>query len=168
MLCLTFSLMLSGCETEEAENDGHGKVTKLEAYWAGSHWDGRVIQEGDFYVSCTATYEDGTTEDVDDWTMKEPVTIPANESVSFYVYYGGKKAQVTVPLDKYSGSSGSSSGSSGGSSGSRSLTRAQRNAMLAQSLKEQYPGHEHDYYVDLLMNEGLTQEEAEEALSAAA
>ncbi|MGI6736055.1 MAG: hypothetical protein ACOX41_01925 [Anaerovoracaceae bacterium] len=152
ILCVAFSALLTGCGEED-----HGKVTKLEAKWGGFHWAGYKIEDGDRYVFCTATYEDGTTEDVDDWTMKKPVKIPKKKGISFYVYYGGKRAKATVPPKAKE--------NSGSSSESRPLTREQKNAMLAETLKENYPGHEHDYYIDLLMNEGLTVEEAEEALS---
>ena len=149
-------ILLTGCSDEDEED--HGKVVKVEAHWWGDHYAGQVIKSGNVYVECNVTYEDGNTESVDDWTMKKPVTVPTEKSVSFYVYYGGMKDKVTVPKDKFY-TSGKPPITD------RKLTKEEENAMMADTLKEEYPGHGHQYYLDLLMNEGLTLEEAEEALS---
>ena len=160
-------LVMTGCNSSTSEkslfHQDHGKVTDLELstplYTSGSTlYDGDTIDSGDFHIKCEVIYEDGCREDTRDWTMEEPVTLDCTKENVITVSYGGIEKSITI---------GPTEGTKMYFSTGGNDSKLQNNTMLAETIIEQYPGHEREYYLDLLVGEGLSQNDAIDALNAA-
>lgn len=138
--------------------EDHGEVVDMKAWWRmPAIYDGHIIESGDEYVLCQVTYEDGTKAYVHDWTIEKPVTIDKNKKVKFTVIYGDFECKTSVgPAPKEQQNTTNIH-----------LTRAEQNAALAEDIIVGYPGHDHQWYLDQLNNEGLSYSEAEAALQVA-
>ncbi len=172
ILCLfiALTLLLTGCiDTEavkKAFHEDHGELIDIEVstplYTQGdASYDGQTIDSGDFHIKCMLIYEDGCEEETDDWTMDAPVTLDCTKENVITIHYEGFEKTVTVgPTEKFNPASVQKVSNS-------SISELQKNTMLAETIIEQYPGHGTEYYLDLLIEEGLSQNEAIAALNAA-
>lgn len=67
----------------------------ITASYSGDTEEGTTIDSGASGMKVTATFKDGSTKDVSDWTVKEPVTLVADQTSTVEIHYG----DVTTTVD---------------------------------------------------------------------
>lgn len=70
--------------------------TSIEATYSGDTSEGVTIDSGDSDMDVTVTYADGTVETVTDWTVKEPVTLVAEQTSTVEIDYEGLTTTVDI------------------------------------------------------------------------
>lgn len=76
-------------------------VTKLEASYSGSKSAGTVINASSD-ITVTATYKDGTQENVIGWTIDKSATLKADETASIKITYENKSCTLKVECSSLS------------------------------------------------------------------
>jgi hypothetical protein len=99
----------SSSPAKTAEETKAPEVQTLTASYNGDTADGTQIQDGMQGITITATYTDGSVENVTDgWKITNPDTLHSGQTQTFTVEYKGKTAdfQVVVPIseDQYKAS----------------------------------------------------------------
>lgn len=78
----------SGTSTSQSDKSEktEKKVTSISATYAGSTDEGTTV-DSNSAITVTATYDDGTTENVDGWTVQNPGPLTAGQETVFTVEY---------------------------------------------------------------------------------
>lgn len=71
-------------------------VRKIIVKYVGSADAGEILDENNEWIIVTAMYQNGDSENVSGWTVKEPATLENSQIASVYVSYEGFTEKLTV------------------------------------------------------------------------
>ena len=72
------------------------KLESISASYTGSSEEGTVLDSNNTGITVTATYDDGSTETITDFTIPNPVSLAAEQTSTVTIEYGGKTCDLAV------------------------------------------------------------------------
>ena len=82
-------------EEEEPEEE-EAVLDSISAEYSGDTEKGTVLDEDNDGITVTASYDDGTTEEVYGWTVEEPKTLKAGKTATVTINYEGQTYDLEV------------------------------------------------------------------------
>jgi len=82
--------------TEEETEESEPVVESIDAEYSGDTDKGTVLDEDNTGITVTATYDDGSSEEVYDWSVDESKTLRAGKKSTITINYEGQTCQLTV------------------------------------------------------------------------
>lgn len=96
----------TGSETTTLSEDTNDETTditeekkeleSISAAYTGSSEEGTVLDSNNTGITVTATYDDGSTETITDFTISNPVSLTAEQSSTVTIEYEGKTCDLVV------------------------------------------------------------------------
>lgn len=105
IIIIGISSMGSGSSTSQSESNGSSTSTSviqskelesISAIYSGSTEAGTSINNDNTGISVTATYSDGTTEQVTGWSVDNPGELVASQTSDFNISYQGKTCSLSI------------------------------------------------------------------------
>lgn len=76
-------------------------VKQISAKYIGEALEGELLDSSNRNFVVTATYDNGSVEQVQDWTIREASTVTRSTSTPVTIWYGGKETTIVVECRDY-------------------------------------------------------------------